>query len=236
MRRLTETDADGRRRFVHQPPTTTSVEPEIEANVHALVSEYRRTASADIALLMEHYAVTDVARRVVGVGSVGTRCYLVLLQDGDDNTILMQPKQASQSVLVQYGRMAQPPQVADLIEQSGEGARVVSMQRILQALSDPFLGHVRGPRADYYVRQFHDMKGGIDVEELDDGPFITYAAACATTLARAHSQSVTATTVAGYLGDGAVVADALLAWSLAYADVSAADHRAFSAPLVAPLV
>ena len=79
------------------------------------------------------------------------------------------------------------------------------------------------------------MKGGIEVEELDDGPFITYAQACAATLARAHSQSVTATAVAGYIGDGAVVADALLAWSFAYADVSAADHRAFAAALVAPL-
>jgi uncharacterized protein (DUF2252 family) len=228
VRKLTETDADGRRRIVHQHPTTTPVDADVAALVHELVSVYRRTASADIALLFEHFTVSDVARRVVGVGSVGTRCYLVLMQDGDENTVLMQSKQASHSVLVQYGRMTQPEPLTELIAEHGEGARVVSMQRTLQALSDPFLGHLQSPNGDFYVRQFHDMKGGIEVEELGDGPFVTYAQACAATLARAHSQSVTATTAAGYIGDGLVIADALLAWSLAYADLSAADHGEFA--------
>lgn len=229
VHRLTTLDATGRRVFAHQPPTTVPVDEEIHDLVHALIDEYRRSANSDVAMLFHHYAVSDVARRVVGVGSVGTRCYLVLLQDGDDHTLLMQPKQASRSVLVEYGRAAQPPALEELISASGEGARVVAMQRILQALSDPFLGHVRSPNADFYVRQFHDMKGGVEVEALDDGPFVTYAQACAATLARAHSQSATAATVSGYIGNGTAVTAALLEWGYAYAAVSLADYRAFAA-------
>lgn len=229
VRKLTREDADGRRRFLHQEPTTTAVGPELLAAVHDLVERYRRTASPDVALLFEHYTVSDVARRVVGVGSVGTRCYLVLFQDGEENTLLMQPKQAAQSVLVEHGRIEQPASLRRLIEESGEGARVVSMQRILQALSDPFLGHLRSTGGDYYVRQFHDMKGSVEVEELDDGPFVTYAQACAATIARAHSQSTTATQVAGYIGSGRVLATALLGWAQAYAEVSLADFETFRA-------
>lgn len=229
VRRLTAVDADGRRTFLHDEPTTAPVEAEIHAQVHDLVLQYRRNATPDVALLFEHYAVSDVARRLVGVGSVGTRCYLVLLQDGGDATLLMQPKQASQSVLVEYGRVEQPAGLQRIIDEHGEGARVVSMQRILQGVSDPFLGHLRGPNADYYVRQFHDMKGSVEIEELDDGPFVTYAQACAAVIARAHSQCVTATQVAGYIGGGRVVGEALLAWARAYADVSFADYRSFVA-------
>ncbi|WEK61187.1 MAG: DUF2252 domain-containing protein [Candidatus Microbacterium colombiense] len=229
VRKLTEVDATGRRRFLHQEPTTTAVGPEVLDLVHDLVAQYRHNASPDIALLFEHFSVSDVARRVVGVGSVGTRCYLVLFQDGEGSTVLMQPKQASRSVLVEYGKVEQPPALQSVIEASGEGARVVAMQRILQALSDPFLGHLRGPNADFYVRQFHDMKGSIEVEELEDGPFITYAQACAATISRAHSQCVTASDVAGYIGSGRVVGQALLAWARAYAEISLGDFEAFRA-------
>lgn len=227
VRRLTATDAAGRRRFSYQAPTTTPVDEQLLALVHGLVEQYRKTATPDVALLFEHYTVSDVARRVVGVGSVGTRCYLVLFQDGEDGTLLMQPKEAVQSVLVEYGRIEQPPSLRERIEAHGEGARVVAMQRILQALSDPFLGHLRSPTADFYARQFHDMKGSVEVEALDDGPFITYAQACAAVIARAHSQSVTAAEVAGYIGGGRAVATALLEWARAYAAVSLADFEAF---------
>lgn len=231
VQRLTEPDADGRRRFVLHEPTMSPVGPELRERVHGLVDQYRRTASPDVALLFEHYAVADVARRVVGVGSVGTRCYLVLLQDGAGATLLMQPKQASRSVLVEYGRVPQPAVVGQTIDEHGEGARVVAMQRILQGVSDPFLGHLRSPDADYFVRQFHDMKGGVDVEELEDGPFVTYAQACAAVIARAHSQSVTAAEVAGYIGGGRAVGQALLVWARGYAELSRGDHAAFVAAL-----
>jgi uncharacterized protein (DUF2252 family) len=229
VRKLTRTDADGRRRFVIQEPTTSPVDDALRDGVHALVEQYRTTATPDEALLFEHYSVSDVARRVVGVGSVGTHCYLALFQDGDGNTLLMQPKQASRSVLVEYGRVPQPEGLQRVIDAHGEGARVVSMQRVLQALSDPFLGHMRTENADYYVRQFHDMKGSIEVEDLDDGPFVTYAQACAAVVARAHSQSVTASEDAGYIGGGHTVAAALLEWARGYAELSLADYEAFRA-------
>lgn len=233
VRRLTEEDADGRRRFRHEEPTTSPVGPAVLDDVQDLLAQYRRTTSPDVALLFEHFTVSDVARRVVGVGSVGTRCYLVLFQDGEGSAVLMQPKQASRSVLAEYGRIPQPATLREAIDAGGEGARVVAMQRILQALSDPFLGHMRNENADFYVRQFHDMKGSIDVEELDDGPFVTYGQACAATIARAHSQSLTATEVAGYVGSGRVLGRALLEWARAYAAVSSADHAAFRASLSA---
>jgi len=227
--KLTEVDAGGRRRFLHEPPTIGPVEPDVIERIQRLVLAYLATAGSDIAQLLDHYRVADIARRVVGVGSVGTRCYLVLFQDGDDHTLLLQPKQAGRSVLVEHGRIRQPPALEALVGREGEGARVVSLQRILQALSDPFLGHLRGERGDYYVRQFHDMKGGIDVETLDDESFVTYARACAVTLARAHGQSASSCDVAGYIGRGTVLEDALTAFAYDYADVSLADYEAFLA-------
>lgn len=229
VRRLTEVGEDGRRRIVLRHPTTMPVPDAVASLVHDLMLDYRRSASQDIAMLFDHFAPTDIVRRVVGVGSVGTRCFLVLLEDGDGHALLMQPKEAAQSVLVEYGRIPQPAVLDELIATSGEGARVVAMQRVLQALSDPFLGHLRGPEHDYYVRQFHDMKGGIEVEELDDEPFVTYAEACAVVLARAHAQSRAAAQIVGYAGRGETVADAIIEWSYAYAEVSGRDYEAFVA-------
>ncbi|HMQ36088.1 MAG TPA: DUF2252 domain-containing protein [Micropruina sp.] len=227
VRRLTVRDADGRARFVERPPTMTRLSTAIESQVHDYVDRYYASASPDIRFVLAHYTVADVARRVVGVGSVGTRCTLVLLQDGDDNAFILQSKEANASVLEQYGRIEQPPVLADLIAARGQGARVVALQQILQAVSDPFLGHLRGTQADLYVRQFHDMKGGIDVEGLDDGPFTLYAMACGVTLARAHSQSPRAASVVGYLGSGRSAAEAIAEWGMAYADLSAQDFRSF---------
>ncbi|WP_353112924.1 DUF2252 domain-containing protein [Microbacterium sp.] len=229
VQRLTEVGDDGHRRFVHSPPTMGPVPDEMRAFVHRQLDAFRASATPDVRLLLEHYDIADVARRVVGVGSVGTRCYLALLEDGDGSTLLMQPKEAAASVLVEYGRMPQPEHLRQGVEADGEGARVVAMQRILQALSDPFLGHLRSPDADFYVRQFHDMKGGIEVEELDDQAFATYAQACAAVLARAHSQSPGASRVVGYVGDGVAATEALLTWSYEYAEVSARDFEAFLA-------
>ncbi|MFE6996699.1 DUF2252 domain-containing protein [Microbacterium sp. NPDC057659] len=229
VRRLTSPDADGRLRFAHEPPAMGPVGEETRDLVDGLVTEFRRTTSPDVAQLFEHYRVADIARRVVGVGSVGTRCYLVLLQDGDGNSLLMQPKEAGRSVLEEYGRISQPEGLRERVASFGEGARVVTMQKVLQGLSDPFLGHLRSRGSDYYVRQFHDMKGGVEVEQLDDAPYATYAQACAATLARAHSQSVASTMAVGYIGDGERITEALLAWSYAYADASLADYEAFRA-------
>jgi uncharacterized protein (DUF2252 family) len=228
-RRLTVVDARGRRTFTENPPTLTHVDAELETRVQDFVQEYLVSAREDIGVLLAQYSVADLARRVVGVGSVGTRCYLIVFQDGEDNTILLQTKEALPSVLSTYGGIPQPASLTSLIADDGEGARVVALQRILQAMSDPFLGHLRGPNGDFYARQFHDMKGGIDVETLEDDAFVTYAQACAATLARAHGQSGTAPQVAGYIGKGDVVGEALLEWAFAYAELASQDYAAFLA-------
>lgn len=229
VRRLTEADSGGRLRFIERPPTMTHVSLDLQERVHAFVAGYEASAGVDINMLLQHYTIADIARRVVGVGSVGTRCYLAVFQDGADNALLIQSKEAVPSVLIQYGGAEQPPELRAIIEAHGDGARVVALQRILQAMSDPFLGHLREPGSDFYVRQFHDMKGGIDMETLEDRPFSVYAQSCAATLARAHSQSATATAVAGYIGNGRIVGESILEWSMAYADLSRKDYEAFLA-------
>ncbi|WP_322410403.1 DUF2252 domain-containing protein [Microbacterium invictum] len=230
-RKLTGTDDHGRAMIVDDPPVMTHLPPDAEARAWRVFDEYQLSTGVDIRLLLQKYAMADVAARVVGVGSVGTRCLLIALQDGDGDVLLLQGKEAGESVLIQFGRAPQPPAVQTFIEHYGNGGRVVALQRILQAVSDPFLGHIRrsttGALRDFYVRQFHDMKGGFDPEVMDDGPFRWYAMACAAALARAHGQSPAVGTAAGYVGGGERFAEAIVAWSYAYADVSYQDWQTF---------
>ncbi len=233
-RKLTRTDETGRLRFIQQPPTMVPVAPELMTLQLELVRRYLETAGADINLHMQHYIPVDASRRIVGVGSVGTRCALTLFQDGDGNAFILQSKQAGPSVLEQYGGIEQPVELSRLTAERGQGGRVVAMQRILQAVSDPFLGSLQYSGSelgelDLYVRQFRDMKGGIDVEPLDDEPFVTYARACGVTLARAHAQSPNAAQVSGYLGRGARAGEALHTWAVAYARRSREDYEQFVA-------
>lgn len=232
-RKLTVRAESGRLTFVEQPPTMTHVEPVVERNALAFFSAFLASANVDIRVLLQKYAIADVIRRVVGVGSVGTRCYLIGLEDGDGNALILQAKEAGPSVLIQYGGADQPSGVSRYIERFRDGGRVVAMQRVLQAVSDPFLGHLSGIPSDieaersFYVRQFHDKKGGFDTDTLEDGSFVWYAQACAATLARAHGQSPTAAMVSGYLGGGRVAGEAILEWSHAYAAISHADWEQF---------
>lgn len=228
-KKLTQTGDDGRMRFVENPPTMTRLDAETEADLQSIVQSYLATASTDIQLLSRHYTVCDVSRRVVGVGSVGTRCSLALMQDGDGNSMILQSKEAVRSVLEEHGRIVQPEIMSRTVEAVGEGARVVGLQRILQAVSDPFLAYLRYNGLDLYVRQFHDMKGGIEAEELEDQPFTTYAQACAVILARAHSQSLWAPLISGYIGGGRSLGRVLVEWGYAYADRSREDYELFVA-------
>lgn len=213
----------------------THTSPRIVEQLGEVFAAYALSAHVDIRVLLQKYAIADIARRVVGVGSVGTRCYLVALQDGDGHPLLLQAKEAGMSVLIQYGNVPQPDAVGRYIDDFGDGGRVVAMQRVLQAVSDPLLGHLRGRSADddadrsFYVRQFHDKKGGFDMAALEDDAFSWYANACATTLARAHGQSPTASQVVGYVGGGRGVGEAILEWSYAYADLSREDWQLFCA-------
>ncbi len=232
-RRLVNEEAGGSARFVERPPTMTHIDVDTANRITDDLAQYQLTANVDIRLLLRQYTLRDVALRVVGVGSVGTRCYLALLRDGDDNSLILQTKEAGRSVLEQYGGVSQPVELTDAIAAGGEGARVVGMQRILQAASDPFLGYLQQPTRGYYVRQFHDMKGGIDMDTLADRPFRRYAAACGAVLARAHAQSPTAAEIVGYAGKGDELADAIISWSKAYARLSLVDYQAFVSSLKA---
>lgn len=230
VRRLTHRDDDDNLRFVEEPPRMKHVEPEILEQIESLMSAYARTTNVDIFAVLSNYRAVDIVIRVVGVGSVGTRCYVVAMEDGDRNALILQAKEANESVLVQYGKIEQPPVVDQIIERGGQGARIVNLQRVLQGVSDPFLGTVIGPAGrQFFVRQFNDKKGSIDVETLEDSAFRTYAEACAITLARAHCQVPIAGEIAGYLGNGNIAGEAILEWSYAYAATSFSDFEALRA-------
>src|SRR6478735_2892179 len=225
IRRTTERGPDGKLRFIENPPTMTHVDRESAESLQDLVERYRSTVSVDIELVISQYEPLDLVQRVVGVGSVGTRCALHLMAGADKDLLLLQVKEATESVLVKYGKVAQPPRISAGVEEHGNGYRVVGLQKILQGVSDPYLGYLRTQHRDFYVRQFHDMKGSIELEGLDVGTFSAYVAACASLLARAHAQSPAAIEVVGYIGKGDAAAEAITRWSYAYADQSLRDFK-----------
>lgn len=201
--------------------------------VQAMFQEYLATLAGDRALLMSQFRMLDIARRVVGVGSVGTRCGIALLQDPGGHTLFMQYKEANDSVLKRWGKLEEAEQAPQNTPHNGR--RVVSRQQVLQAVSDPLLGWNTGADdgRDYYWRQFRDMKGSIDLNLLSPEQAARYTQLCARLLARAHAQSPAAAAVTGYLGNGGRFAQAIAEWSLAYADVVENDYTAFMAALAA---
>ena len=159
FKQITEIGPDGTPRLREAPPVLQHVDEDIEALLVESIQEYLAAVPADVALLLSHFRVTDVALRVVGVGSVGTRCYLVILVGPNGTPLILQIKEATRSVLDEYGGWPQPATLTAAVEAKGQGVRVIDGQRILQAMSDVFLGPTRKDGRDYYVRQFHDMKG-----------------------------------------------------------------------------
>jgi uncharacterized protein (DUF2252 family) len=229
--RTTRLDADGVRRFVEDPPVTTHVGDEIRDAVERLFEQYLLTTRADIALLLKKYRVDDIVRRVVGVGSVGTRCYILALSGPAGEPLVMQVKEAGQAVANSHGGMPREslPGMREERALAEPGYRVVSGQRILQAVSDPFLGYLENDGRAFYVRQFRDGNSSVEVESLDEHGFRWYARACAWALARGHAQSPALPFVAGYLGGSGAFDRAVARWGVAYADQAEADHAAFDA-------
>ena len=156
--------------------------------------------------------------KVVGIGSVGTRCYIGLLFSEDGHPLILQFKEAVRSVLEPYaGKSAY----------KNQGQRVVVGQRLMQSSSDIFLGWVRGRRGyDYYVRQLRDMKMSVPLDGFTAAQLGRYAHVCGWTLARAHAKSGDAATISGYLGKGDAFDQAIAAFALAYADQTQEDHAA----------
>ncbi|MBI4857402.1 MAG: DUF2252 domain-containing protein [Acetobacterium woodii] len=197
--KMTQNDAYGRRVFMEKPPVLTHLDPGLAGDVEAAFKAYKKTVRPDIALLLSQHLLTDVARRVVGVGSVGTRCYLLVLTCENTSHLVLQIKEASQSVVSRYNPIIGSP-LGNLNPKSSNGLRVTTYQQILQAYSDPFLGHFQANGRDFYVRQFRDMKGSFEMNELTSQGFLEYVEGCGLLLARAHAQSPNANWVAGLHG------------------------------------
>jgi uncharacterized protein (DUF2252 family) len=236
LSKLVAEDTDGRWRIRVEPPLTQPLDERALGSVADMTEQYLRTARADIALLVSQFTLEDVVLRVVGVGSVGTHCYLALFEGPSRVPLFLQVKEALPSVLETYG--GQPQNWVAAPEEGGErheGHRVVSCQRILQGLSDPFLGWIRRPpaagvpRSEFYVRQFRDMKGSFDTRTMKTRQFEGYVALCGGVLARAHSQSPGAALVTGYLGGSERFDLAVADWAVSYADQVEQDFAALEA-------
>lgn len=233
--RLGTVDDHGRTRIREDPPLTRRLPAVSDEDVAESFLRYRRTTREDVQLLLTQLHPVDHVLRVVGVGSVGTRCLLVLCQGPADEPLFLQVKQAQPSVLATYGGQPYDLPIGRSAPGVGrDGRRVVAAQRVLQAQSDPFLGwsglsadEAPGGRAlDFYWRQLRDMKGSIDTRHLPASLFEAYAGLCGTLLARAHAQSPACPVVAAYLGRSEAFDDAVTRWSVAYADQVEADHAA----------
>ncbi|MEU9213541.1 DUF2252 domain-containing protein [Streptomyces sp. NPDC048415] len=226
--KLTET-VDGRPRIVHDPPLLEPAGAPDMASLRKIFSDYRSTLPEERRLLLDRYRFADAARKVVGVGSVGTRCFLVLLAGRDaDDPLFLQIKEAGTSVLEEH--LPSGPYVHP-------GHRVVAGQRLLQAASDIFLGWVSGPQGRaFYWRQLRDMKGSADVAGMSPGEQRNYARLCGTALARAHARSGDRIAIAAYLGGADTFERAVADFALRYADQNADDHAALGAAVAAGVI
>jgi uncharacterized protein (DUF2252 family) len=213
---------DGKPRIADQPPLlfhSSPSLPDIEGMIPKFFADYRATLSGDRQVLFDRYRFLDVVHKVVGVGSVGTRCYAVLFVDQQDAHLFLQIKEARPSVL--EGR-AGPMLFAN------HGERVVIGQRLMQSASDIFLGWSRGPAGrDYYVRQLRDMKLAPNLTTFTPEFLIAYGQLCGETLARAHAKAGDATTIAGYLGSAETFDEAIRDYALGYADQVEKDYETF---------
>jgi uncharacterized protein (DUF2252 family) len=217
--RLT-TVVNGSRRIIDDPPLIVHEAPEGDDGAKML-GVYSESLPPDRRPLLERYSVLDTARKVVGVGSVGTRCYLSLLMDADGRSpLFLQLKEAMPSVIA--------PHVGPS-EFEHQGQRVVIGQRLMQAASDIFLGWTSDSGHDYYVRQFRDMKGSVNLDAMTAIGFASYAAICSQTLARAHARTGDAAVISGYLGRGPRFDKAIADFAAAYAVQNDRDHAALVA-------
>jgi uncharacterized protein (DUF2252 family) len=215
-------DVDGRPRIIDHPPLIYHFGPaqaHTQKQMTAFFKAYKETVSPDRRVLFDRYELVDSAFKVVGVGSVGTLCYVTLWMADVDDPLFLQVKQARPSVL--EGLTGQSTHHND-------GERVVIGQRLMQSASDIFLGWTQGPSGnDFYVRQLHDQKVSPDLAMTTERILVTYAKLCGQTLARAHAKSGKAAEISGYLGSGNNFDDAIADYSVSYADRVEKDYEAF---------
>jgi uncharacterized protein (DUF2252 family) len=222
---------DGRPRIISDPPLIVPIDQLIPdemdrkgfvAQLTDLVARYRRTLETDRRYLLEQYEFCDMAHKVVGVGSVGTRCWIVLLLGRDlSDPLFLQVKEAGESVLSRF---------VGASKYTNQGQRVVAGQRLMQASSDIFLGwqHVDaggdGRPRDFYIRQLRDWKFSVDIEAMVPRGMRMYGELCGWTLARAHARSGDRIAIAAYLGASDTFDQAITEFSAAYADQNEKDH------------
>ncbi|HEY5852563.1 MAG TPA: DUF2252 family protein, partial [Aldersonia sp.] len=189
---------------------------------HAL-DEYLDTRSSHWRRVLGGYTLLDVAHKVVGVGSVGLRAYVALLEGSSaEDVVFLQLKQARRSVLAQYVH-------GESAWHAHQGQRVVEYQQALQTVSDPLLGWATVDGRQYYVRQFRNMKGTIPLDTMDADTLTDYAGVVGALLAKGHARTSGSSMIAGYIGRSDRVADALCTFARRYADQTEADHAALVA-------
>ena len=217
--RITDVE-NGRRRIIDKPPLVYHP-PEISRigkHVREMFERYRRTLPEERRVILDRYHIVDVARKVVGVGSVGTRCDVALLMAGKHDPLFLQFKEARASVLEAY---------AGKSRYDNQGERVVTGQRMLQSASDVFLGWTRDDDGrDYYFRQLRDMRMKIDLTVMSRQDWLEYVDLCGWALARAHARTGDPARIAGYLGKSGAFDEAIEEFAVAYADQTERDHAA----------
>jgi uncharacterized protein (DUF2252 family) len=219
-------EVGGRRRLIDQPPVLFHVSVKgHEQMVLAGLAQYRSSLPDERRVLFDRYRLEDIAIKAVGIGSVGTRCFVGLFFSAENDPLLLQFKEACPSVLESYTGKSQ---------YENDGQRVVTGQRLMQSASDIFLGWTRGRGGrDFYVRQLRDMKLSAPIEEATAERFTLYAELCGRTLAHAHAKSGDAATISGYLGKSDTFDRAIGDFALAYADQNEKDHAALVAAVKA---
>ncbi len=223
---------DGRPRIISDPPLLVPIDELVPnetdrsafaAQLSSLITKYGRTMETDRRFLLEQFEFVDIARKVVGVGSVGTRCWIILMLGRDDSDpLFLQVKEAEASVLSRF---------VGASKYANQGQRVVAGQRLMQATSDIFLGWQRteagldGRPRDFYVRQLRDWKFSLAIETMVPRGLQMYGALCGWTLARAHARSGDRIAIAAYLGGSGVFDKAIAQFASAYADQNERDYK-----------
>jgi uncharacterized protein (DUF2252 family) len=230
MRKLTKV-VDGRAQIISDPPVTVPVEELFSADpaaiyalLRAVITRYGRTLQSDRRHLLEQFRLVQLARKIVGVGSIGQRAWMLLMEAGDgDDPLFLQAKEAQPSILADY---------AGRSRYSHQGERVVAGQHLMQAASDIFLGWTRnkgpdGVDRDFYVRQLRDWKLSFPIDQMMLEGLMVYAELCGWTLARGHARSGDRVGIAAYLGRSDRFDQAIADFAETYADQNQRDYATF---------